>query len=174
MSANIHEIRKQLDALESDLIAKVPEHLFIQHILPLIACDEGHTDLNVWNHLAGSVFNKMAVTDPAGNVLFTLPSIATTPVTPTKRDSRVSLFEIMQGYEARLRVSPVYGKQYFENSIADKIHLQQRDIDTLKHIDEILVKYGRTPHLPKGFGEQTNIAIHSESGQTEDDIGDEL
>lgn len=175
MSVDIHAIKKQLDELEQDLTAQVPEHLFVQHILPLIAGDEGHNHLGVWNHLAGSIFNKMSVIDPGGKVLFTLPGIATSIATPVERDHRTAIIEIMYGFEMRSRVSPVLGVRWLDAALKDKITLTKRDVATLLLIDEILVRYGRQARLPPGFGkEQTSTAVAPGSDGAVSDLGDEF
>ena len=68
MSIDIIAISKELSRLEEDLVARVPEHLFVQHLLPIIAGDEGCSDMKVWEHFTGSVFNRLHVVDTAGIV----------------------------------------------------------------------------------------------------------
>lgn len=174
MTVDILDIRARLDKLEEELIAKVPEHLFINHLLPLIAGDEGHTDLNVWNHLAGSIFNRIAVVDPAGETLFTLPQICSSPITPTERDPRNSVYEIMLGFENRVRVSPVLGRQYLDRALANQIEIPEHDFETLKKIDEILVRYGRKPHLPANFTRASGASQETDAESDEDVVGDDL
>lgn len=171
---DIHAIAKQLDILSEDLIAKVPEHLFIQHLLPIIAWDEGHTDLEVWNHLAGSIFNRIAVVAPSGETLFVLPAIASSPVTPSDRESSSALFEIMNGYELRTKLSPVYAKSYFEQAVDGKIVSKPRNFEQIKALDEILVRYGREPHIPKGYNPSSPTASSStgEGSADEEELED--
>lgn len=173
--ADIHAIAKQLEQLTEELVARVPEHLFVQHLLPMIAGDEGHTNLEVWNHLAGSVFNKIAVVAPSGDVLFTLPPLATSPITPKDRESSNALFEIMNGYELRAKLSPIYARNYFENAIQGKMVMEKRDYAQLKAIDEILVRYDRKPHLPPNF-DPTKLTVTptAEGNEEEDEVGDDL
>lgn len=175
MTANIHDIRKQLDVLEKDLIAKVPEHMFVAHILPLIAGDEGHNHVGVWTHLAGSIFNPISVVDPDGKELFLLPAIATSVPTPLERDHRQAIIEIMYGFEMRSRVSPVLGVRWLDAALKDKIPVTERDVKTLLFIDELLVRYNRPPRLPPGFGKMQGADQVAPNSQGEtSDLGDEF
>jgi hypothetical protein len=181
MSVDILAIRKELDRLEEDLIARVPEHLFVEHLLPIIAGDDGHSDMQVWEHLTGSVFNRLHVIDPAGNILFTLPPIAVSPKTSVDRDSKTSMFEIMSGYEARTLLSPIYAKRYMDESIKDKVIRQDRNWKQILLIDDVLIRYGRKPHLPAELRAliEGRAAPKSTTSQTNDtsefgEVGDDL
>ncbi len=173
MSTDIHSIRKQLDVLEEELIARVPEHLFVQHILPIIAFEEGHKSLEPWQVLAGSVFNRMKVIDPSGATLFILPSIAVSPKTSgAERNSMQSLFEVMEGYAMRARVHPNLAIQYLTHELKDKVVTDPVNLAELKKIDEILVRYGKKPHLPQGISTASDKPTAS-SGFAEE-VGDDL
>lgn len=181
---DIRKIQSMLSQIEQELIANVPEHLFVQFLLPVLAAEPGHNSLEVWNHFAGSPFNRIRVVAANGEELFILPPMAVSIVTPHERDSRRSIFEVITGYEARTKVSPVYAEQYFQNAIQDKIIRPGRDIEGILLVDDILVRYGKPPRLSPELRQQL---IMLQNGQTPspstpssttlpdvEDVGDDL
>lgn len=181
-SMGIRDIRGMLDQIEADLIARVPEHMFVQHILPIIAAEPGHTSLEPWEHLAGSTFNSMHVIDRSGNVMFTVPPMAVSPRLDQDREARNSLYEIMEHYKLLANVSVIQARAYLDNKLQSLIRLQSRNFETLSQIDDILERYNKERRLPKDFYEKLR---RQQAGETESapvtvetvqdgDIGDDL
>ena len=145
---DIKQMHAAVRGFEEELEARVPEHIFRDTVIPILAGENAASAVQVWEHLAGSVFNKIQVTDPAGMTLFTVPALATSPKTSaSERDSKNSLYEVMQGYEMRALVSPVFALRFMEQSLADKINTDARDYEQILYIDELLVRYGKQPRL---------------------------
>lgn len=179
---DIHFLRSELDRIEDELIAKIPEYLFVQHILPIIACEPGHTSLEPWVHLAGSTLNRIAVYGADRQVLFVLPPMAVSPRVDQDRESRSSLYEAMEHYKLLSGVQPRAAQKYLDDKLASVIRSDSRDYAALEQIDSILERYGKPRRFPKEVyaalrGEPA--AAPSTASTTQDtpdvsDIGDDL
>lgn len=181
---DIHEINRQLRTIEEELVAVIPEHLFVAHMLPIISREEGHSDLTPWNHLAGSPFNRVKVVDRGNNVLFELPPMAVSPTLDKNRDSRNSVYEMIETYRMHCKISPRNGQAYLDSRLGEYVKDPQFDYAELRLIDDVLERYGKPRRLPRGFYEELDrrrgITVEPSAGQTEttvseeDDIGDDF
>lgn len=151
LGVDIHAIHQQLAQLEEELVAQVPEDLFVAHILPIIANDEGHTSLEPWEHLAGSTLNKIAVHDSHHRVLFVVPPLAVSPNFDRNAEARHSLYEAMEHYRLLAAVHPRSAAKYLDDKLSSVIKPRSRDYEALMQIDDILERYGRPRRIPKAF-----------------------
>lgn len=172
---NISEIRQMLNTLTNDLAAAIPESYFVQHMLPIMAGDAGHTSLEPWIQATGSIFNKAYVYDAHGKRLFDIPAMGRSIDTPTGREPRSSLFEIMAGYEQRLALSPIYAKNYWDNALSTKVIKPEVDLAELEAIDNILERYNRPRRFNKGIAmNAVATTVTQPTLATPDEIGDDL
>ncbi len=178
---DIHLLREQLDRIEDELVAKVPEYLFVQHILPIIACEPGHTSMEPWVHLAGSTMNRIAVYGAERQTLFVVPAMAVSPRFDQNRESRNSLYEAMEHYKLLANVQPRAAQNYLDNKLASVLQASERDYSALEQIDNILERYGKPRRFPKEIyatlrGETTPTITPPGTAVSpgESDIGDDL
>ncbi len=181
---DIREISRQLRTIEEELVAVIPEHLFVAHMLPIISREEGHNDLTPWNHLAGSPFNRVKVVDRDNNVLFELPPMAVSPTLDKDRDSRNSVYEMIETYRMHSKISPRNGQAYLDSRLGEFVKDPQFDYSELRLVDDVLERYNKPRRLPRGFYEELDrrrgVPTEVTASQPEpsipeeDDIGDDF
>lgn len=67
---------KAFEELIDSGVARIPEALFVKHLLPLSYAEVGvEKDLLTWKHVTGSFTSKVHVVDPRGDILFTCPGL---------------------------------------------------------------------------------------------------
>lgn len=185
---DINFIHRQLSQIEEELVARIPETIFVEHLLPIIASEPGHESLEPWEHLAGSTFNRIAVVDRADNVLFTVPPLAVSPNFDQNKEARHSLYEAMEHYKLLAALQPRSAAQYLDQKLASVVKPRSRDYEALLQIDNILERYNKPRRIPKEalerivrLGNTTDDSTTTETTNVTDtqgsdvsDIGDEL
>lgn len=180
-AATIELISAEMAKVNRELIARVPEELFIRDMLPIMAGEEGHNSLEPWVELTGTIFNKAVVVDRNDNVLFEVPPIGVSPNFDSDRENRASLYEVMEHHKLLMQVQPLAARNYLDSKLSELISKRPRDFDTLRKVDEILERYGKKPRIPKDFYERLDqgktgdgAAATTTVTQMESDIGDDL
>lgn len=180
-SDTIDLISSEMAKVNKEIVARIPEELFVRDMLPIMAGDEGHSSLEPWVELTGSIFNKAVVVDRNDNELFDVPPIGVSPNFDSDRESRASLYEVMEHHKLLMEVQPLAARNYLDNKLAELISKRPRDFSTLRRVDEILERYGKTPRIPKEFYTRMDQAKAGSDAastpsitETESDIGDDL
>lgn len=132
--------------------AKLPEHVFKQLFLPLLAGEIKETEISnlmiYWISVAGSPTGDIDIIDTRGDVLFTLPSVLnTTMIDPSNHASGLSdLYTEAQMYFNQL---PVMGERFLIPGLGKKLGEILNNLDNPKVvlIRSILERYGKTPPL---------------------------
>ncbi|HWT39885.1 MAG TPA: hypothetical protein VN081_01235 [Dongiaceae bacterium] len=129
--------------------AILPEPVFVEHILPLIAgsIDGRPVDLDLWTSLAGCTFRGFDVTNPnTGEVLYRCPPIhRTLPSGMGARTVRTSQFNLSEITKNAMNISqnaPRKARQFLDESLSRKVPHVGIDIDRAMAYDTILKRYG--------------------------------
>lgn len=147
--AYVNEMKTALDKM-NDEAAVLPEPVFVQHILPLIAgnADGSPVNLDLWTSIAGVTFRGIDVTDPrTGAILFRCPPIQRQLSTSVRgRDDRRAYLstipEILGNAENLAKNSPRQARHYMDKSLDGKVPRDPIDMQRAKEFDAILKRYG--------------------------------
>ena len=129
--------------------AVLPEPVFVEHVLPLIAgmADNQPVDLDLWTSLAGCTFRGFDVTDMnTGEVLYRCPPIhRTLPSGTGARTVRMSQFNLSEITKNAVNISqnaPRKARQFLDESLSRKVPRPGIDIERALAYDTILKRYG--------------------------------
>ncbi len=163
------ELRKAmdqiLDATDQD-VPKLPEPLFIKHLLPVLTDLSGKANLSVWLDIAGSYQRPIDVIGPTGAVLFRVPALIGTIPTNTQRDPHYGFWEVMRNYQNHNNVLPQMGRQFLDEALPRLVHRGQVNIEEAYQWNAILKRYN-LPQLPLDLPARSDAATSSAVGDSE-------
>lgn len=144
----IHDMGVAIEKMNQEA-AVLPEPVFVEHILPLIAgmSDGQPVDLDLWTSLAGCTFRGFDVTDPGtGAVLYRCPPIhRTLPSGTGARTVRLSQFNLSEITKNAVNISqnaPRQASHFLNESLSRKVPRPGIDIERALIYDGILKRYG--------------------------------
>lgn len=130
-------------------VPRLPEHFFVNHLLPVLTDTSGKADLSVWLDVAGSGLRPIDIIDiGTQQVLFRVPALFTTVPTRISRGFEGSLSQL--GEETRLRMDqhPAIGQTFLNHHLSQvKVGegaVQEKAIQWSR----ILKRYGYEPLVP--------------------------
>lgn len=127
-------------------VARLPEHLFINNLLPVLTDTSGNADLSTWLDIAGHGFRPIDVYDAGtGVVLFRVPSLYTHRPTKKVGDSRHSLAMMAQRASEYSTQHPALAQTFLRQQLTARQIDSQIDWDTLRQWNSILARYGYPP-----------------------------
>lgn len=138
---------KAFEELIDSGVVRIPEPLFVKHLLPLSYAEEGvEKDLLVWKHVTGSFTSKVHVVDARGEILFTCPGLHPELPVGHKDENEQSLRWAQLANDSILRnnIHPGLGENRLIE-IGSKYLPVYTDSDTVLHQEEwekIWTRYG--------------------------------
>lgn len=126
-------------------VARLPENLFVQNLLPVLTDRSGKVDIGVWLDIAGNGFRPIDVIAPNGEVMFRVPPLMTPIPTQVKRDSRHSLALLVEETNRRRLQHPAIGETFLRAQLAQRGVEQVLPIEQIRQWNTILVRYGHPP-----------------------------
>lgn len=150
LGENVLQAMDQIKAITELDIPRVPEAIFVQHILPIMTDRSGKVDITPWLDVAGNAQRPMDIVDLQGRVLFRVPALMRELPTVVSRGHRTSISHLADEAKLKAEVHPNMGQQTL--AIGLQRHLPktatQADIDSAKQWNAILKRYGHDPILP--------------------------
>lgn len=144
---------EEIQMLGKEDIPKVPEHLFVEHILPLMVnrTDE-KINLGDWITLAGNPQMPINVVDGFGEILFQVPPLIRSVPTRVNENAQQSIDKVVSTAEMMYQQHPVQGHVYLNRGLRKKMPTIEPDIAAAKQWNSILKRYG---YPPLGKSEQS-------------------
>ena len=128
--------------------ARVPEPIFVEHLLPVLTNRETRQDLTIWKEVAGNVMRPLDIIDPqSGEVLFRVPPILRQIHHDFRGKGRNSVFEIIRTAEQKRLVLPALGTAHLRQHLVDRIGYVPAEAEDVIAWNEILKRYGYPPLL---------------------------
>ncbi len=138
-------MRQLIEDAEND-VARLPEPLFVNHLLPVLVDRSGNTDVSIWLDIAGHAFRPIDVFDPAtGHVLFRVPALLRRPATRVARDSRESFSSIGMNTEIQRGRHEALGETYLRTKLSQQQVDGTIDYESVRQWNAILTRYGHEP-----------------------------
>ena len=130
--------------------ARIPEPVFVQHILPMLTNYSGNQDLTRWQQVAGHVMRPLEVFDPrTQETLFRVPPILRKIDREFTGRGRQSAYEILQTAEQKRKVVPRLGDAHIRNHLGSRIEHVPVDPQDIYQWNSILKRYGYEPVVKK-------------------------
>lgn len=155
---------EQILALTKNDFPKLPEPLFISHILPILCDASGKADVTAWLQVAGSLNRAIDVVDGAGNVLFRCPPLQRALPTRVARDGRPPIAEVSTQANLRRQQSPARGEAYFEQAMNARVPRTRLDLEPLLQLNAIFRRYN-IPEIP--IAKETELKHEAEKRGSE-------
>lgn len=138
------ESLRELAKLRAEDVARISEAQFVNVLLPTLTDKSGRADLRVWQDLAGTAMRPIDVVDPAGNVLFRVPSLLRRLETGRgSTDPKQSYSRIVAEAKLHLDRHPVLGATFLEQSLGRMAKGGSIDYETARQWNMILARYGK-------------------------------
>lgn len=163
---------ERLVSLSKEDVPRLPEHLFVTHLLPALTDVSGKVDLGIWLDLAGTAHRPIDVIDTSGNILFRVPPLLRSIPTTTADSPRSSMYQILHTAELKLAQHPVVGATYLKHSLESKNFNQKIDYDNIVAWNNILIRYGLKPYdLPSSIqGDLSSTPLKSILSDEDDEL----
>jgi hypothetical protein len=143
-SAELTEAFKILAQADTVEVPKVPEQLFIEHLLPMLSAPAGtKVDLTKWLDVAGTPIRPIDVVDNfTGEALFRLPALMRTLPTAFQEEMRYA--EIVMDAQAReTSQHAIVAERYLGQQLGRaRTGATLLDVETAKTWNNIRVRYG--------------------------------
>ena len=142
------EAMETLDAITQASVARIPEPIFKEHILPILVNYDGKQSLVNWQRVAGHVLRALEVFDPRnGNVLFTVPPLLRQIRNEITGRGQHSAYEIIQTAEKKRQVVPALGDAYLRKDLVSRFQKEVVDVEAIRQWNQILARYGYPPRI---------------------------
>jgi hypothetical protein len=143
------ESMKFLVGLVDTDVPKLPEHLFIARILPILTDTTGAADLGDWLLVAGTLNRPIDVVDGVGNVLFRVPPLQRTVRTISVREERPNYGNLVTHSELMRKNSPQAADMWLRQALDRNLPQGGVDLEPVHQLNEIFKRYN-LPLLPVG------------------------
>ena len=142
VTAAIHDI---LEHNAAD-VARLPEPLFVMHLLPVLTNTSGNVDLTVWLEIAGNGFRPIDVFNPAtGETLFRLPSLYVEQKVDKPVNGRNPITVIMEEANRKSSQHPMIGQTFLRHQLANRGSNHVVDLQRIQTWNDILARYNLPP-----------------------------
>jgi len=142
-SAEVTEAFRVLADIDNVEVPKMPEQMFVEHILPMLSAPAGSkVDLTKWLDVAGTPIRPIDVVDNiSGEVLFRVPALMRS--LPTVFQEEMNYAEIVSETQARENVHVNVANQYLDGQLRKaRTGATLLDMDTAKTWNNIRARYG--------------------------------
>lgn len=147
-----HTPRETLEAMQNIIdhnrndVARLPEALFVNHILPVLTDHSGEADLTVWLDVAGNGFRPIDVYNPGnGEVLFRVPALYVDQPIPTGAHNKNQISRIVEEANRRSIQHPAIGQTFLKMHLANQPVERRVDLKNVRAWNAILKRYGYSP-----------------------------
>lgn len=142
---DVRSAMAQLTQLADSDVPRVPEAIFVRHVLPILTDRSGEVDVSVWLDLAGAATRPMDVVNPANEVLFRVPALMSRIPTRKHNTARESISTVVNEAQLKEKVHPKMGEIALEAGLKRHQTPRRADMETAKQWNAILVRYGYPP-----------------------------
>lgn len=142
-SAEVTEAFRQLADIDSVEVPKMPEAMFLEHILPMLSAPAGSkVDLTKWLDVAGTPIRPIDVVNNAtGEVLFRVPALMRSM--PTVFQEEIRYAEIVSETQARENIHVNVANQYLDKQLRNvRTGATLLDMETATAWNNIRARYG--------------------------------
>ncbi|QVD49139.1 hypothetical protein LUCX_69 [Xanthomonas phage vB_XciM_LucasX] len=134
-------------AIEMRQLPKLPESVFVQHLLPILvaAGEQKRVDLTRWLDIAGTPQRAIEVVDDnTGEQLFILPPLMRS--LPTVFQEELIYSNIVGGSLQRTDVHPMVGQNFLADALRRvQLGVKGPDLESLKNWNSIRARYNLPP-----------------------------
>lgn len=145
MPENVKKAMEQITLLTQSEVPRVPEHLFVRHVLPIMTDQSGEVDVSVWLDLAGTVNRPMDVVDAAGEVLFRVPPMMSHIPTRINTSAMQAINRVVLESKLKSEQHPRMGEVALQVGLQRHQPVRRADVVTARVWNTILVRYGYQP-----------------------------
>lgn len=166
--AVLDAMRQLLQDVETE-VPKMPEALFIQHLLPLLRSQGEKVDLTLWLDIAGTPNRSIDVVAPSGEVLFRLPPLIQS--THGNADLNGRRFgDIIGTALLKKEIHPRLADTYVEQQL-NTVKMEHKPTDARAQLAAILARYDGSVATPSAApaGTGTNAVVVESALSEEDD-----
>jgi hypothetical protein len=148
------KLSEQTESIYSSLVnvkynARLPENVFVGYFLPhfsgQVPISDDTTVMADWISIAGTPMSEVDIVNPAGDTIFTVPSLFDTNIIDiTKQDLGEPFPNIYSQYDLKNNHIPVIANSYLNEALSEKID-KIRNVDIITNDarwSEILTRYG--------------------------------
>lgn len=161
---DIVEKLRTLQAIASNDVPKVPEAIFVQHILPVMTDRSGKVNLSRWVDVAGHAQRPIDVVDARGVVLFRVPALLQSYPTRSINGVQDSFLEHVQMSKKKIDIHPLMGSNYLTEGLLKRVIDLGPNHEVAQTWSDILARYGYSmPGLPTPTAPVTQRADASET-----------
>ena len=147
LDPEVRDAMAEIAVLTRQEVARVPEPVFRQRLLPILTNTDGNVDITPWQDLAGTVTRPIDVIDGGGKVLFRVPSLFQPIPTSANGDPRNSFTEILSLAKKKTEMHPVVGQAFLDDRLGRKIQQVGPDLERVRQWNQVLAFYN-LPQLP--------------------------
>lgn len=147
-SAAVSESFRQLAELGQNDVPKLPEQMFVDHLLPMLSAPAGsEVDLSRWLDVAGTPLRAIDVVDNVtGEFLFRVPPLMRS--LPTVHQAEVNYYNIIHDTQARETVHPVMAQRFLDAELSkSRTGATILDVPTAQQWNNIRARY-KLPLIP--------------------------
>lgn len=163
-SAEVSAAFKILAHADITEVPKMPEQMFIEHILPMLSLPAGTAvDLTKWLDVAGTPLRPLDIVDnTTGEVLFRVPALMRS--LPTAFQQEINYSEIISETQARENVHSVMAEKFLHQHLSNaRTGATLLDVKTASEWNVIRLRYNLPPLTVMGTdGKLINPAVHAQ------------
>ncbi len=141
-SASVTEAFRVLAGADEIDVPKMPEQIFVEHILPMLSAPAGaQMDMTKWLDVAGTPLRAIDVVDNVtGQPLFRLPPLMRS--LPTVYQAEVNFHSMIVDAQAHERNHPNMGERYLDRELSKvRTGATLMDVETAKQWNAIRARY---------------------------------
>lgn len=136
----------QLAEISKNDVARLPESLFINKLLPILTNTEGHQDITVWHDIAGTTLRAIDVYhDNTKEVLFRVPPLARQVDPKATGRGMHSAYQVISTAKQKHEVLPALGDQHIKSTLVSALKRTPVHVEDAKQWNAILERYGYSP-----------------------------
>lgn len=139
------EAMKQILAFNDLNIPRIPEQMFVEHLLPVLTNASEKQDLSWWMKIAGSLQTPLDIVDTQDRVLFRVPPLQRRTHLPMDDIPRQTIFEAVHTAKLKNDYIPGHGDRYLTNVLTGRLTMTEFSAQDLADWNAIRVRYGYPP-----------------------------
>jgi hypothetical protein len=137
-----------LQEITNDDLARVPEDIFVDYLLPVLTNRTGNQSLARWQQVAGHVMRGIEVCDTqSGEPLFRVPALLRSINGDFTGTGSRSVYEIIRTAENKRRMIPALGDRHIQKHLVENVRHAAPNAKEVIAWNEILKRYGYPPIL---------------------------
>jgi hypothetical protein len=145
LGEDVDRAMQQIQALTESDIPKVPEAIFVQHVLPVVTNHTGPVDFSTWIDVAGNAQRPIDIVDSEGKVLFRAPPLLRPYPTRAGLTGKDSFAQLLDTAKKKSEVHPLLGTNFLNQGLQARVIELGLDEESVAAWNRILVHYGYLP-----------------------------